>query len=404
MNKKGFTLVELLAVILIIGILIAVAYSVVNNQVKKSHYKAVKINADVYVKEVNNKASVSRMENTKISEGVFTINGLQALGVQVQGTNPDSGFLIIQNYKVLNGCLKYNKYKVNIINGVTQETEKGACKIDDSIAISKEIAYSSSKENDVFEIPVSGSYKIEVWGASGGGASATYHADGGYGGYTTATYNFSKGTKLYLYPGGAGADAPAVGDVTRTGGYNGGGGSRGVSNTAFGTGGGASHVALVPGLLKDISLGNVLVVAGGGGGGGAFSYYNNYGGNGGGCQGSTGDGGSSGYGGTQTSGGAGRGSGNGSGSFGLGGTPTYGSGGGGGLYGGGTGYDSGSAGGGGSGYINKTVSSYIRGTMYGTDFYSDATCENQEFIGYSSTPKSGYANQGNGYIKISLEL
>ena len=136
---------------------------------------------------------------------------------------------------------------------------------------------------------------------------------------------------------------------------------------------------------------DILIVAGGGGGCGASTIK---GGVGGGTNGGNSAGGASG--GTQTSGYA----------FGKGQDVSNGKddGGGGGGYFGGYSLESDKSGGGGSGYINKTVSSYIRGTMYGTDFYSDATCENQEFIGYSSTPKSGYANQGNGYIKISLEL
>ena len=53
MNKKGFTLVELLAVVIIIGILLILTIAVVNKQVKKADYKAAKVNADLYIKEVN---------------------------------------------------------------------------------------------------------------------------------------------------------------------------------------------------------------------------------------------------------------------------------------------------------------------------------------------------------------
>lgn len=405
MNKKGFTLVELLAVVLIIGIVLAITFTVVNNQVKKAHYRATKVNAEVYIKEVNNKATISRMESVKISEGVFSVNSLKELGIQVNGTNPDSGFVMITNYKVLNGCLKYDKYKVDIINGKAQETEKGSCSLSSEMAVSKEIEYSSSKQNDTFEIPITGTYKIEVWGAQGGDATANYEAEGGYGGYATVTFNFNRGDVLYLYPGGKGESSNSVGEAVRSGGYNGGGNAKSNGNTAFGAGGGASHVALVPGLLKNISSDKVLVVAGGGGGAGSFGNSTNYGGYGGGCEGTMGSGGSSGYGGTQSIGGSGRGSGTPvAGTYGQGGSATWGSGGGAGFYGGGTGYDTGSSAGGGSGYINNTATGFVSGTMYSSSFFSDGTCESQAFTNYTSEPVAGAAKSGNGYIKIQLQI
>ncbi|MBQ8132656.1 MAG: hypothetical protein IJ193_09205, partial [Bacilli bacterium] len=128
------------------------------------------------------------------------------------------------------------------------------------------------------------------------------------------------------------------------GGYNGGGNNH-YDKTQWGTGGGATHIAFVKGLLKELEnfKEDILIVAGGGGGG--YSYLSGEGGSAGGYIGNSGiyrEGFIQAFGGTQTKGGTGKRAG----SFGQGGSHTTGncSGGGGGFYGGGAAYGSSSAG------------------------------------------------------------
>lgn len=200
----------------------------------------------------------------------------------------------------------------------------------------------------------SGTYKLECWGAQGG-ISGHYATATNTGGYARGNKTFSAPTKVYVCVGGKGVNGTS-GTTTPAGGYNGGGnGGRGNSDNA--AGGGATHMAVRTGLLKDLASykGDVLIVAGGGGGNGC----NTVGGMGGGSVGKDGSSGSyppSGKGGTQTAGGSGYQV---SGSFGKGAdgasASSWGSGGGGGgWYGGGAGASlsgGASAGGGGSGYV-----------------------------------------------------
>ena len=227
-----------------------------------------------------------------------------------------------------------------------------------------EFKYSGSSQK--YTILKNGLYKLEVWGASGGLAGAAPSSKGGY----SAGYKIlKKGTVLYICNGGVGKSNSAG----ATGGYNGGGNGRNYSNGVAGGGGGATHIALVDGTLKDIGYddfvanGKGLIVAGGAGGSGDNGYNDlGYGGTGGGVTGgdATGKGAGAigGTGGTQSQGGNLAG-------FGYGGAGTsYGSygigGGGGGLYGGGVynGHDVG--GGGGSGYIAGVPEIVYKGTIY----------------------------------------
>ena len=52
-NKNGFTLVELMAVLIILIIIIFLAISKVNKSVDESENKTIVANAGVYVKAVN---------------------------------------------------------------------------------------------------------------------------------------------------------------------------------------------------------------------------------------------------------------------------------------------------------------------------------------------------------------
>ena len=103
-----------------------------------------------------------------------------------------------------------------------------------------------------YVIPKSGLYKLEAWGAEGGGSSSR-----GKGGYSTGKVNFVQGDVLYICVGGAGKAND--GEIT-AGGFNGGGNAY-ISDGNNGSGGGATDIR-----IGTNSLYARVVVAGGGGG------------------------------------------------------------------------------------------------------------------------------------------
>lgn len=230
-----------------------------------------------------------------------------------------------------------------------------------------EFAYTGDIQN--LTVPCDGVYKLEVYGGKGGGLSSNNLGGHSYG-YTL----LSADDVLYIVVGGNGKNCSWSNTNTVAGGYNGGGNGKNASSSGYcgGSGGGATHIAKVPGLLSEIGYdsfvtnGNGLIVAGGSGGQLTNRYYDDggtkhdttyKGGSGGGETGGTSAGGGSSRAGTQTTGYA----------FGEGGSGVKNSraGGGGGLYGGkvpGTSTVNGS--GGGSGYIGGVPSLTFKGVSY----------------------------------------
>ena len=223
--------------------------------------------------------------------------------------------------------------------------------------INDEIIDSKKYENDstwsytyngtyqLFEVPVSGNYQIELWGAEGGARTNA----GGAGGYTKGTIHLNKNEKFYLYVGGSPVDNNET--------YNGGG-------TGWAAGGGATDIRITKSssVSDFVGLKSRIMVAGGGGGG--ASVNGGTGGAGGGIKADDRSFRGVAYGGSQVLGGKGGISAitGGTGSFGLGGTGKSGNGGasgggGGGYYGGGGGgvdssTDDDGPGAGGSSYIS----------------------------------------------------
>ena len=196
-----------------------------------------------------------------------------------------------------------------------------------------------------FDVPATGEYKIELWGASGGSMSCDgWTGIGGNGGYSSGVIDLSKGDQLYVYVGGAGVGYNCK-LTTYAGGWNGGGSTTGGASG----GGGATDVRLINSTWNNFdSLKSRIIVAAGGGG----SNDRQNGGYGGGLTGGIGASGSTSNGGpgTQTSGGIGSNSG----SFGVGGGSgvSDGGSGGGGYYGGGKANGAATAGAGGSSFIS----------------------------------------------------
>ena len=300
-------------------------------------------------------------------------------------------------------------------------------------------SYSFQDKAQEFKTPVTGTYKVELWGASG---SSKGYTTGGKGAYTSGEIYLKKDELFYIYEG-------ETGEVFGRNAYNGGG--SGTVGYKSGSGGGATDIRLVSGIWSSYdSLKTRIMVAAGGGGAGYWSGAT-AGGSGGSAGGLLGYSGSFNYassndgylsvarGGSQTIGGYGYrfqhtgGNGN-NGSFGRGanGDVNYGGGGGGGYYGGGGGAASNSItgqGGGGSSYISghkgcnsileESTSTNIihNGSPY---HYSGYFFENTNMVdgnGYKwesdlrtvQTNMPSYnsdtlvvGNTGNGYARITL--
>ena len=162
-----------------------------------------------------------------------------------------------QNYTLINGKVKY-----------------AICNYE----IGHEWTFSYTGDEQDFQIPCNGEYKIELWGAQGGTARGDYSgtdliARGGYGSYTEGVISLKSKKNLYVYVGGSGSATQkgVIEDIN--GGYNGGGSTTGQAcctygGRSYGTGGGATDVRLVDGTWNDFnSLKSRIMVAAGGGGG-----------------------------------------------------------------------------------------------------------------------------------------
>lgn len=262
----------------------------------------------------------------------------------------------------------------------------------DTASLDLEKEYSYTGDYQTFEVPATGYYNVELWGA---GSRNNSGVDIVKGAYTSGKTLLTKGEKLYIYVGERGNW-----ECNKFG-FNGGG----KVVTAGGCGGGATDIRISSGTWDNItSLRSRIMVAGGAGGWDSTSIYG-HGGNLIGTSGSSGDGTIPILGGTQTTGGASSPETIASGSFGKGadetqGTTDYGSGGGAGYYGGGAVYGWGNGGGGSSfisGYsgVNAIVSASSTDATNNTKHYSG-----KYFI--DSTMTSG-VNSGNGKAKITFE-
>ena len=261
-NKKGFTLVELLAVIVVLLIVIFIAINKINESTKKTKNNTIKANAIAYIKGVNNLIDEDSLSSERMKNGFFDYNTLEEYGVKISGTKPDSVSLVIDNYDIYYACLKYGKKYVTYINGNVTEPRSKSCQ---RISGNEEAqVFAKNDSYHTFTASTPGYYKIELWGASGGCAwrDSSYSSGGGY---ASGEIYLNKGDKLYVYVGGQGGSGggtnPYNGPV---GGYNGGGYGGNANSSA---GGGATDVRLTPGLWNDsLSLASRIMVAGGGGG------------------------------------------------------------------------------------------------------------------------------------------
>ena len=325
MNKKGFTLVELLAVIIVLAILVLLALPRVMSLMERSRVSSFAVEANEIAKAATNAYGSRVLTEEEVGHPVcFTVAELVSGGYLDAEKNDINGAIAIDLVPDENDLSKTNEIVYTYLskenyyvkkNGVAGNNKvansdvvksKGGSLFSDctttcSATTGGEIimcgdtniasltpslnddtlpdceyelghawSFDYKGSIDEFSIPCEGNYMLEVWGAQGGSYSEAYH--GGYGGYATGFIRLNTTDKLYIGVGGAGTH---IGNYnTGSGGYNGGGNITGTwsdGNERRSTGGGATHIAKNNnlGVLKNYvdNQSDILIVAGGGGGG-----------------------------------------------------------------------------------------------------------------------------------------
>lgn len=267
MKNKGFTLIEVLGVILVLGIIGAMIYPKVTDTINKSRMNSYNVSAKRLVDFMNSyaldkKATLTPFEGCSYD---FDLNITDCDDIVFSGSLPTGGSIEVDSSGNVNGSISFEQYNVEIVNGIVTEVDSGIKK-------GTEYAFDYTGNYQVFVVPKTGYYNIQLWGASGGISTGGFPTDTpGKGAYTEGVLNLLKDEKIYVYVGEQGTNG--AGTISST--YNGGGGdtTTNASNCpGSGTsGGGATDIRLISGSWDNsLSLVSRIMVAAGAGGSGGF--------------------------------------------------------------------------------------------------------------------------------------
>lgn len=110
-NKKGFTLVELLAVIVVLGFLAAIILPKITDTVSDAEKQSAAVSGQSYLKVVEAEIVKSQWKNVQLTDGDWTItaNGLKNASKQeytfsYTGDKPDANGTITISGGKITGC------------------------------------------------------------------------------------------------------------------------------------------------------------------------------------------------------------------------------------------------------------------------------------------------------------
>ena len=111
-KNKGFTLVELLAVIVILALIALIATPIILNVINDAKKQAAKDSAYGYMDAVEKYIVSSELEDKSIQDRTYSVEELNSMGVSVKGSTPDNGNIEIKEGAVKNYNLGIDGYYI----------------------------------------------------------------------------------------------------------------------------------------------------------------------------------------------------------------------------------------------------------------------------------------------------
>ena len=124
-NNKGFTLVETIAVIIILGVILSIAVPSITNVVKSTNKNRMISDAETFVSEVKEYVESDTIGNTSNEYTLEDIKGKTKLSKSPYGEEyKKNSYVDITNYSV---CLTDGEYKATTETEGSIKVEKGNC-------------------------------------------------------------------------------------------------------------------------------------------------------------------------------------------------------------------------------------------------------------------------------------
>lgn len=120
MKNKGFTLVELLTVIILLAIIATIVTPILLTTLTKSKKSTAETSAKEFVKMVENQVMVNDMvaTSTSIKNKTYSVSELVKLGLENKGDLPtDDSWVKLQKGNVVECSLQYDNYLITCNNG-----------------------------------------------------------------------------------------------------------------------------------------------------------------------------------------------------------------------------------------------------------------------------------------------
>lgn len=283
-NRKGFTLVELLAVVVILIILSLITIALTTKITERGKINAFIDEANTFAKAAYNKYTSDKQLDNPSRDDLFNGTRPGRVCYSIQDDLLDR-YVTKDKKEKYSGSVEYcyasdctYQYKLWFtdgkkfyINGRDTFNDASAIETRSNIEFFNSCEYdtigshfgndhTASYDYRGYEIKMTilknGNYKLEAWGAQGGDKTPR---TGGHGAYAYTEVYLKKGDVLYINVGGKGQSDCTNGCI---GGYNGGG----SAPNNYSSGGGATSVALNSGTIDKVSADRILLVAAGGGG------------------------------------------------------------------------------------------------------------------------------------------